>query len=122
MLIYIAGPLRNKKENVIIENVQRAMKVGKFVFDLGHSAFVPHLYWLSHKTIVMPIDDNEAFKYCFSMLSYCDALVRLPGESDGSNQEVIRAAKWDKPVAYLTHTNKLDVERAVLTLERESLR
>lgn len=119
MLIYVAGPLKAKSENEIIENVTRAVKVGGVIFDLGYECIIPHLMWYSHRLIGWPVDNDQALSYCFRLVKRCDGLIRMPGASSEADNEVMILAKQGKPVVPLEEITKLEIERAVKILEKE---
>ena len=119
MLIYIAGPLKAKKECDIIENVTRAVKVGGMVFELGHECIIPHLFWYSHRLIGWPVNDDQALAYCFRLVNRCDALIRLPGESEGADKEVATLTKKNRPVVGLPEINKFEVKKCLEVLKEE---
>jgi len=121
MLIYIAGPLRSENENEIIKNVTRAVKVGGIVFDLGHECIIPHLFWYSHRLIGWPVDDDQALSYCYRLVKRCDALLRMPGKSDGADKELMILAKENRPLTYLQNVSREEIERCLKMLEKESV-
>lgn len=83
MLIYIAGPY---SKGDTAANVAEAMTAGDQVLAAGHVPLVPHLahYWhgISPKPYETWIEIDLAY------LERCDGLIRLPGESEGADQEV----------------------------------
>jgi len=121
MLIYIAGPLGASSKNYgkIIENITRAVKVSDVIFSLGHECFIPHLMWFSHELIGWPVDEIKAMEYRLKLVKRSDALIRLPGESNGADKEVAEIAGQNKPLIYLQNISKLDIERCIRTLEKE---
>ncbi len=87
--VYVAGPY--SKGDVAL-NVRRAMDTADLLVDLGFVPFVPHLTHFWHMAFPRPYEfwleyDNE-------FLPYCDALLRLPGESSGADAEVDVTKKW----------------------------
>ena len=93
--VYVAGPLTKGDQ---FANVALAMDVGNSLLNLGFAPFVPHLYAFMHMVEAqtyetwMKVDD--------AFLRTCDALLRLPGESAGSDIEVERAMVLSIPVFY----------------------
>lgn len=119
MFIYISGPLKAKNDGITIDNIIRAVKVGNIVYSLGHECFIHHLMWFSHELIGFPLDETIAFDYRLRTISHCDALIRLPGKSEGSDKEVAEMAGQNKPLIYLQNISTLDIKRCVQALERE---
>lgn len=107
-LIYIAGPYTKGDQN---ENIFNALKIGDYVYTLGAIPYVPHL---THYWSIMTIDGSkrdydEWMHICFNVLNRCDALVRLPGESIGSDMEVEYAKELNKPIFLSTEMDKIKV-------------
>lgn len=82
--VYVAGPIT--KGNQFI-NVRNALLAARRLRDAGFFVFVPHHSVLSeiatgetHYEVWMQED--------FAWIDRCDALLRLPGESSGSDREV----------------------------------
>ena len=88
MKVYIAGPYT--KGDVVV-NVRNAMEAAMAVLDAGHSPFVPHLCHFLHMHSPRPYE--TWIKYDLVFLPACEALIRLPGESAGADDEVIEARK-----------------------------
>jgi hypothetical protein len=93
--VYVAGPYT--KGDVAI-NVRNALVAANSLADAGLYPFVPHLSHFWHLTFPREYEfwldlDNQ-------FLPHCDALVRLPGESSGSDKEVQLAEKLGIPVFY----------------------
>ena len=93
--IYIAGPY--SKGDVAI-NVKRAMDVANVLINMGFAPFCPHLSHFLHMNNAQPYEkwldlDNQ-------FIPVCDALLRLPGESSGSDKEVALAESLGIPVYY----------------------
>ena len=86
MRVYIAGPYT--KGDVAI-NVRRAIEVGNAVAEAGHYPFIPHLthFWhviFPHEYEFWLAQDNE-------WLRFCNAIIRLDGDSHGADMEVAMA-------------------------------
>lgn len=103
MKIYIAGPYTRGDT---AQNVRNAIVAGNNVAALGHTPYIPHLTHFWHMLIPRPIE----FWYRFDIewLKVCDAVLRLPGESKGADEEVRIAKDMDKPV----YENFADIPRA----------
>jgi Domain of unknown function (DUF4406) len=93
--IYVAGPYSTPDPE---SNTREAIKIGDALLNLGYYPFVPHLthFWeqLYHHKY------NEWMALDFAWLSKCDALIRLPGESNGADKEIEVANKIGIPVFY----------------------
>ena len=93
MRIFIAGPWGDYSGvySVIkqIMNVSAASAAGADLIKLGHEVYVPHTigqYWTTL------IDRDQAKRQTDSFLdNWAEALFRLPGKSDGADDEVLTA-------------------------------
>lgn len=105
MKIYVAGPLNGSGDRDV--NVRRACFVGTAIRDAGHVPFVPHtnVVWHAH----YPAEEATWLAWDFAWLDACDALVRLPGHSPGSDREVKRAETNKQPI-YFLHDLEGDLE------------
>lgn len=105
--IYIAGPYSKGNPE---SNVHNAIEIANTLADMGFAPFVPHFthYW--HIKFPRPYEfwldlDNQ-------FLPYCDAVLRIPGESSGADKEVEYAKKLSKPVfSSLTELEKYYVKQ-----------
>jgi hypothetical protein len=91
--IYVAGPYT---KGDVAENVHKAFKAANDLADLGFAPFVPHSTHFWHLMFQRPYEfwlelDNQ-------FLPFCDAVLRLPGESNGADKEVALAQKLGLPV------------------------
>jgi hypothetical protein len=91
--IYIAGPYT--KGDVAV-NVRNAFKAADELANLGFAPFVPHATHFWHMLFPRPYEfwlrlDNE-------FLPFCDAVLRLPGASNGADEEVKLALRHGIPV------------------------
>jgi hypothetical protein len=93
--VYIAGPYT--KGDVAV-NVRNALQAAQQVAEAGHAPFIPHLYHFWH--FLFPGPYEQWTRLDFVWLPACQALIRLPGESSGSDAEVARAGDLDIPVFY----------------------
>jgi hypothetical protein len=92
--IYIAGPFTKGGE---LRNVYRAIHAGERMRKLGLIPIVPHLsaFW----DIVAPGAEYEDWMALdLKYIERCDMLLRLPGESPGSDREVAHAQALGKRV------------------------
>lgn len=79
-------------------NVLRQIDAGE---DLINAGFIPYLPLLSHyQHIIHPHDYETWTRLDNSWVACCDALLRLPGESKGADEEVFLAIDLGIPVYY----------------------
>jgi len=83
MLIYIASPytIGNK-----LENVKRQIQVADVLLEHGYNPVLPLLNHFWHE--ISPKTEDQWLAYDLSLLDKCAYLLRLPGESIGSDIEV----------------------------------
>jgi len=94
--IYVAGPY-TRPDPVL--NTHRAIKLGDQLYGAGFFPIVPHVTLLQQ--LVVPQDVEYWYRYDLNFVDRCDALVRMPGESTGSDREVEYAYGLGKPVLML---------------------
>ena len=92
--IYIAGPYSSAPE----ENVLKALKVADKLLEAGYIPIVPHLTHWWHE--ISPKQYDTWIEIGKAQLENCDLLLRLPGESPGSDKEVAYAIKLGIPVIF----------------------
>lgn len=88
--VYVAGPINGSgKQN---RNVREACLVAERLIqaDYGVVPFVPHLNVL-WDTICPDMETDDWLEWDLAWLGKCDALLRLPGVSPGSDGEVAYA-------------------------------
>lgn len=90
MKIYVAGPLRQGDQFV---NCRTAILAAERVIEMGHIPFVPHMTFIWH--YLSPHDFEYWMAFDLAWLAECDALLRLPGDSEGSDIEEARARELD---------------------------
>lgn len=95
MKVYIAAPYTKGDKG---QNIKAVIACADRLCELGHIPFLPHLahYW----HIISPKPVSFWCKYDLAWLDYCDALLRLPGESVGADNEVKVARELFIPVYY----------------------
>jgi Domain of unknown function (DUF4406) len=91
--VYIAGPYTNGDVAV---NVRNAYVAANRLADLGFAPFVPHATHFWHILFPRPYEfwldlDNQ-------FLPLCEAVLRLPGQSEGASKEVKSAQELEIPV------------------------
>ncbi len=92
-VIYVAGPITHGDSYL---NVAEAIDAAETLYEMGWAPLVPHLGYLWH--MMYPKSYEDWMDYDFHLLNRCDALVRLPGESSGSDREVAFAEELGIPV------------------------
>lgn len=101
IFVYIAAPYT--KGDVVV-NVRNVINVADDLIRCGFTPIVPPLSYphnLSHFWhFVKPHTYNYWIKYDLKLLSRCDALLRLDGESKGSDKEIEYAKKNNIAVFY----------------------
>ena len=80
------------------KNVIRVMGVGDELLKLGHIPFLPHLSHFWDATSPKPY--KVWLDYDLKWLEVCDILLRLDGDSTGSDIEVAVAERLGIPVYY----------------------
>lgn len=93
--VYIAAPYT---KGDVAMNVRSVIEAADELVRLGFAPYLPHLTHFWHLVSPHPIEfwyanDNE-------WLPMCDALLRLPGESHGADDEITLAQKLGIPVFY----------------------
>lgn len=91
--IYVAGPY-SVGDPVL--NTRMAIFAGEQLREMGFVPFIPHLTHLWH--LVNPHDLEFWLEYDNEWLKKCDALLRLPGESYGADEEMKLALSLGIPV------------------------
>jgi|AGTN01.2.fsa_nt_gi hypothetical protein len=114
-VVYIAGPVSGGD---IVENVKRANAAGVALMKAGFSPIVPHgsCFWgnrigascsgtnLKKWSAFIPESLHSDIPYedwisaCLDIVPRCDAVLRLPGESKGADEEVRQAVRHGLPV------------------------
>lgn len=93
-LVYIAAPYTKGDQ---VANCRVAMQMWEGLRHAGRvTPICPH--WSAYQQLLTPLEHHEWLAYDFELISRCDALLRLPGESKGADQEVIHARFKNIPV------------------------
>jgi len=95
MIVFISAPYTNGDTG---QNIKRVIDCADKLCELGHIPFVPHLAFLWH--LISPKPAGFWYEYDLVWLDFCDALLRLPGESVGADREVKIARERFIPVYY----------------------
>lgn len=104
-IVYIAAPYTLGDTG---RNIWNVIDCANNLCDLGFVPYIPHLTHFWH--IVSPKPAQFWYEYDLVFLSFCDCLLRLPGESIGADNEVKVAKELCIPVYYSVEelTNEKD--------------
>lgn len=100
MKVYIAGPLSSDDPAIKLHNVERGMTAALQVMELGHTPFLPHLfYYLEQHAILIGvrISYERWMEQDMKWLRRCAALIYL-GSSPGADRELAEAKRLDLQV------------------------
>ena len=95
MRVYIAGPYTKGDRS---ENVRNAMKAMDQLIEAGHEPFCPLLTHFQDLAFPRPWEDW--MRIDLAWLPFAEAVVRLPGPSDGSDIETHEASKLGIAIFY----------------------
>lgn len=100
--VYVAGPINGSGDRE--ENCRQAEDVAARLWRKGYQSFVPHANnaWMRRNGFT----EEEALAWDFRWLDTCDAVVRLPGVSPGSDAEIARANARRMIVVDLRHDGR----------------
>ncbi len=93
--IFIAGPYTLGD---VAQNVKIAMDMANQLIDLGFAPYCPHLTHFLHMNHFQPYEKWLELDLVY--LAFCDAIIRLPGASNGADGEVRRGVELKIPVFY----------------------
>ena len=102
---YVSGPISSGGKATLEETesyVELAMDAGMILFKAGICAVVPHLshWWDKHMTMRgVETEWDEWILLDLTIITHCDILLRLPGDSKGADVEVQYAKDQDILVA-----------------------
>lgn len=97
--VYVAGPISNGGRNTPEEmtgTIKAALVAADRLLVARIAPFVPHLHIPWDRAY--PHTHQEWLDFDFCWLSACDALLRLPGESEGADTEVEWCREHGVPV------------------------
>ena len=94
-LIYISGPISRGDMSA---NIRKAILAAERAVDLGHIPYVPHLSHLWD--LISPHGHDYWMAVDREIVSRCDEVWRLPGESPGADEEVVLATELGITVRY----------------------
>jgi len=118
-LIYVAGPLTfaaqgelaNAEERA--QHVQRAARIAERLRKAGWTPFLPHSHYTAWSAALGGLifegrsGHDEVMTQCLRWVAVCDALVRIPGYSPGSDEEARHATRLGIPVYPASEIDKL---------------
>jgi hypothetical protein len=106
MLILIAGPYRSGTDGdprAMADNLLRLEAAAWPVFAAGHLPVIGE--WLALPVLrsagagpTDPLADRVLYPTADRLLAHCDAVLRLPGDSAGADQDVATARRRGLPV------------------------
>lgn len=84
VLLYLAGPYTHPDP---VENTHRVIRVADALMrETDYLPFIPHLNLLWHT--IIPHEPRFWYDVDLRYLYFCDAIVRLPGDSVGADEEM----------------------------------
>lgn len=93
-LVYVAGPY---SEGIWEENIRAVIDAAEEIYRAGHVPFIPHTM-TAMWALLYPKPKDVWLKIDLVVLERCDALVRVPGLSEGAEREVEFCKNNDIPV------------------------
>ena len=106
-LILIAGPYRsgtNDDPELMAANLARLEEAAWPIFRAGHIPMIgewvalPVLRGAGARSVADPLAEDVMYPTAERLLEHCDAVLRLPGESKGADQDVAIARRRGLPV------------------------
>lgn len=118
LLILIAGPYRsgtNDDPALMQRNLTRLEEAAWPIFERGHIPMIGE--WVALPVlesagagVLDPLADKVMYPTAQRLLQHCDAVLRLPGESTGADQDVAIARERGIPVFF--DVSEIPVEAA----------
>ena len=106
--VFIAGPYNDDAPLAERKaNVDRAMQAAHELLIAGFYPYVPHLSHFLHEN--QPLDRTIWLSLSNAFMQLCDCVLRLPGESPGSDEEVRGATAAGKPVFWADITRNVSL-------------
>jgi hypothetical protein len=107
MMILIAGPYAsgtNGDPDLMAQNLKRLERAAWPIFAAGHVPMIGE--WVALPVLASagatgptdPLAEQVMYPTAERLLQHCDAVLRLPGESRGADQDVAIARERDIPV------------------------
>jgi hypothetical protein len=108
MLILIAGPYKsgtNGDPGAMAANLRKLEAAAWPIFEAGHVPMIGEWVALpvlhsAGATVTDSLADDVLYPTAQRLLQHCDAVLRLPGESTGADQDVETAQRLGLPVYY----------------------
>ena len=108
MLVLIAGPYRSGTGDDPVKmtaNLARLEEAAWPIFAAGHVPMIGEWVALpvlrsAEATVFDPLAEQVMYPTAQRLLEHCDAVLRLPGESTGADQDVAIARRRGLPVYY----------------------
>ena len=109
LLILIAGPYRSgtgDDPTLMAANLARLEEAAWPIFRAGHVPMIgewvalPVLRGAGATSVADPLAEQVLYPTAERLLQHCDAVLRLPGESTGADQDVKIAQERGLPVYY----------------------
>ena len=108
MLVLIAGPYRSGTGDDPVKmaaNLARLEEAAWPIFAAGHIPIIGEWVALpvvrsAGATVFDPLAEQVMYPTAQRLLEHCDAVLRLPGESTGADQDVAIAQRLALPVYY----------------------
>ena len=103
MVIYIAGPYGRRRGLSLedrLDNVGVSLAYARSIIKRGHVPLVPVLYHYVHEGWYESPDENYWLEMFLKLIERCDAVFRIPLESEGADREVEYALEREMKVFY----------------------
>lgn len=108
LLILIAGPYRsgtNDDPTLMRANLRRLEEAAWPIFQAGHIPMIGEWVALpvlssAGSDVFAPLAEQVMYPTAERLLTHCDAVLRLPGESTGADQDVAIARERGLPVYF----------------------
>jgi hypothetical protein len=107
LLVLIAGPYRSNTGDdpeLLAANLRRLEEAAWPIFEAGHVPMIgewvalPVLRSAGAGGVTDPLAERVMYPTAQRLLQHCDAVLRLPGESSGADQDVAIANELGLPV------------------------
>lgn len=91
--VYIAGPISKGDQHV---NVRNACLAWHDLINHGYAPICPH--WSAVQQMITPKPSDVWYDFDYNLLEVCQAVLRIPGESDGADGECELVVRLGIPV------------------------
>lgn len=117
LIVYIAGPYRDRTGWRVEQNIRRAEEVAYRVWGAGHVALCPHT---NSRFPHSDVPDSHWLAGTMELMLRCDAVIALPGwrQSAGTVGEVEAADEAGIPVEFLPYLSRFSIQHALDLLVR----